>query len=399
MISAFYPPDAFGGDAIFIQNLNRELLRRGHEVDVIHCADSYNSLKGRREAKFAMLEGVTTHALRSGAGVLAPLAAHQTGRPLLHSGAIRRVLRSKPFDVVHFHNISVFGPKVLHTPAPANSIKLYTAHEHWLVCPLSVLWKNGRELCLSPSCFACSIRAGRPPQLWRHSDLLAQSANQVDAFLALSQASAEAHRQRGFRPAMRVLPGFAALPAAVADPSPHARPYFLFVGRLEKYKGVQDVIPLFDSGSAYDLLIAGAGGFENELRRFADGRPQVHLVGWKSAHELGRYYKHARALIAPSLTLETFGMVVAEAMAHGAPVIARDLGPYRELLAGGGGLLFRDRIELAGAVNRLGADDELRAKLSSQAVSSFLAERTPEIHVDRYLSMIAEIRRAKSQSR
>jgi glycosyltransferase involved in cell wall biosynthesis len=146
-------------------------------------------------------------------------------------------------------------------------------------------------------------------------------------------------------------------------------------------------------------LIAGVGGFENELRRLAVGRPQVHLVGWKSAHELGRYYKHARALIAPSLTLETFGMVVAEAMAHGAPVIARDLGPYRELLASGGGLLFRDRIELAGAVNRLGADDELRAKLSSQAVSSFLAERTPEIHVDRYLSMIAEIRRAKSQSR
>ena len=73
MISAFYPPDAFGGDAVFIQNLNRELLRRGHEVDVIHCTDSYNSLKAGESSTFASLEGVTTHGLQSGAGMLAPL--------------------------------------------------------------------------------------------------------------------------------------------------------------------------------------------------------------------------------------------------------------------------------------------------------------------------------------
>lgn len=398
MISAFYPPDAFGGDAIFIQNLNRELVRRGHEVDVIYCADSYNSLKGGGEAKFAALDGVTTHALRSGAGVLAPLAAHQTGRPLLHRRAVQRILRSKPFDVVHFHNISVFGPQVLQTPAPANVVKLYTAHEHWLVCPLSVLWKDDRELCRQPSCFSCSIRAGRPPQLWRRTDLLAQSAKPIDAFFALSQASAEAHRQRGFQPAMHVLPGFAASPSQAADPSPHPRPYFLFAGRLEKYKGVQDVIPLFNHGGDHDLLIAGAGRFESELRRLAGNRPQVHFVGWKGPSELGRYYKHARALIAPSLTLETFGMVVAEAMAHGAPVIARDLGPYPELLAAGGGLLFRDQAELAKAVYRLGSDDVLRETLSSQALSSYRAERTPEIHVDRYLSTIDEVRHSKSQA-
>jgi glycosyltransferase involved in cell wall biosynthesis len=309
------------------------------------------------------------------------------------------VLRSKPFDVVHFHNISVFGPQVLQTPAPANAIKLYTAHEHWLVCPLSVLWKNGQELCRQPACFACSIRAGRPPQLWRHSDLLAHSAKQVDAFLALSQASADAHRQRGFGPQMRVLPGFAALPDEVTAASPHPRPYFLFVGRLEKYKGVQDVIPLFNSGGAYDLLIAGAGRFEGELRQIAKDRPNVHFVGWKGAEELGRYCKHARALIAPSLTLETFGLVVAEAMALGAPVLARDLGPSPELFSGGGGLLFRDQTELAAAVHRLGADDGLRAKLSSQALASYLAERTPQIHVDRYLSTIDETRRSKSSPR
>jgi glycosyltransferase involved in cell wall biosynthesis len=206
-----------------------------------------------------------------------------------------------------------------------------------------------------------------------------------------------AHRQRGFQAPMRVLPGFAAPPAEVVDASPHPRPYFLFAGRLEKYKGVQDVIPVFAPGGEYDLLIAGTGRFEEELRQLAKARPNVHFVGWKDARELSRYYKHSRALIAPSLTLETFGMVVAEAMAHGAPVIARRLGPYPELLAGGGGILFRNPTELAEAVNRIGADDALRTRLGSQALSSYRAEHTPEIHVDRYLSTIDEIRRSKLQ--
>jgi glycosyltransferase involved in cell wall biosynthesis len=196
---------------------------------------------------------------------------------------------------------------------------------------------------------------------------------------------------------MRVLPGFAAPPAEVVDASPHPRPYFLFAGRLEKYKGVQDVIPVFAPGGEYDLLIAGTGRFEEELRQLAKDRPNVHFVGWKDARELSRYYKHSRALIAPSLTLETFGMVVAEAMSHATPVIARDLGPYRELLADGSGLLFRDQTELAEAVNRLGADNGLRAQLSSLALASYLAERTPKIHVDRYLSTIDEIRLSKAQ--
>lgn len=396
MISAFYPPHAFGGDAIFIQNLNRELLRRGHEVEVVYCADSYDALKGVPETEFPVLDGVTVHALRSGAGILAPLTAHQTGRPLLHRRAIRRVLESRPFDVVHFHNISVFGPAVLQMPAPANGVKLYTAHEHWLVCPLSVLWKNNRELCRQPRCFMCSIRAGRPPQLWRRTDVLARSAKHVDAFVAPSQASAEAHRQRGFRPTMHVLPGFAAPPGEGVCSSPHPRPYFLVAGRLENYKGVQDVIPVFAAGGAYDLLIAGTGRFEQQLRQLAKACPNVHFVGWKAAPELSRYYKHARALIAPSLTLETFGMVVAEAMAHGTPVIARRLGPYPELLAAGAGMLFGNPAELAEAVKRIGADEALRATLSSGALYSYRAKYTPEIHVDRYLSMIDEIRRSKS---
>ena len=71
---------------------------------------------------------------------MAPLAAQQTGRPLFNGGRIAAVLNSKPFDVLHFHNISLFGPGVLALPAAGNPVRLYTPHEHWLICPLSTVW-------------------------------------------------------------------------------------------------------------------------------------------------------------------------------------------------------------------------------------------------------------------
>ena len=49
-LSIFYPPYSFGGDAIFVSRLANALAHRGHEVDVIHCVDSYKMLAPKRTA-------------------------------------------------------------------------------------------------------------------------------------------------------------------------------------------------------------------------------------------------------------------------------------------------------------------------------------------------------------
>ena len=43
-LSSFYPPYSFGGDAVYLQRLVEALARRGHEIDVIHCVESYRIL-------------------------------------------------------------------------------------------------------------------------------------------------------------------------------------------------------------------------------------------------------------------------------------------------------------------------------------------------------------------
>src|SRR3989449_4599098 len=109
MTTPFTPPYAFGGDGVYVQQLSNELAKRGHQVEVVHCRDTYNVL-ARRTSSITDHNhpNVTVHALNSRFGVLSPLATHQTGRPMLKSFKIKKILE-KPFDVIHYHNISLIG--------------------------------------------------------------------------------------------------------------------------------------------------------------------------------------------------------------------------------------------------------------------------------------------------
>ncbi|MGH9843086.1 MAG: glycosyltransferase, partial [Blastocatellia bacterium] len=113
-LTTFYPPYSFGGDAMYLHRLSHALGDEGHQVDVVHCIDAYHLLHpAEPEIKFADHPNVKVHGLRSPYKWLSPLLAQQTGRPLLKQHRINEVLRGKPYDVIHFHNISLLGPKIL----------------------------------------------------------------------------------------------------------------------------------------------------------------------------------------------------------------------------------------------------------------------------------------------
>jgi glycosyltransferase involved in cell wall biosynthesis len=398
MITTFYPPYSFGGDAIYVHRLCSELAARGHEVDVIHCADSYYLFNKRvSNPGFSRNPGVTQHKLRSRYGALSPFLSHQTGQPLLKSRRIEQVLAAKRFHVIHFHNISLFGPGVLCIEPSYAALKLYTAHDHWLVCPTNVLWKNGEHACDKPTCVSCCLRSHRPPQWWRHTRLLQEASAHVDRFLAPSQFCLEMHRRRGFDGPMEVLPELVPVTQRpVAGPRVHDRPYYLFVGRLEKLKGVQELLPHFAGDGPYDLLIAGAGGFEQALRRQAAGLQRVRFLGWIGQDEIGRYYRDALAALVPSLTYETFGIVLIEALAQGTPVVVNDLGALPEVVAQtGGGLVYRNGAELRAHLDTLAANAETREALGRAGRQAVFERYRPEMHLGNYEALISRLWRAK----
>jgi glycosyltransferase involved in cell wall biosynthesis len=394
LVTTFYPPLNFGGDGRYVRSLAHALARRGIEVDVVHDADAWRVLRpaGMPEpAAETEPPGVTVHRLHSGWPLGATFLTYTTGRPLLRANPLRRLLE-RDFDVIHFHNVSLIGgPGVL---GLGDAIKLYTAHEHWLVCPTHVLWRHGRELCTARECLRCTLVHGRPPQPWRATGLLEREIRHVDEFIALSHSVAENHRRFGFAREMKVMGSF--LPSGSENHVPqrrrHDRPYFLFVGRLESIKGLQDVIPQFDADSPADLLIAGEGSFEPQLRALAAARPSVHFLGRQDLAQLRPLYRDAVALVAPSLCYEVFPMVVLEAFREGTPVIARDLGPYPQILGeSGGGLLFTDAASLRSALFTLLHDHALRDRMGAGGQRAGESRWSEQAAVDAWLALVREI--------
>ncbi len=393
-LTTFYPPYSFGGDGLFLYRLCHALADLGHHVDVVHCVDSYHLFHpGPPPITVDEHPGVHRHELRSGLGWLSPFLTQQTGYPLLKGSQFRRLLAEHDYDVIHFHNTSLLGPAVLRIGRPGmQAVKFYTTHEHWLVCPMHVLWKFDRAPCDKPECLRCVLHGRRPPQLWRYTGLLKRASRHVDAFLAPSRFTVAMHANRGFPRPLGYLPHF--IDRADDDwrrpaPRPHDRPYFLFVGRLEFIKGLQTVIPLWPQVDEADLLIAGTGAYEGELRAMAGSNSRIRFLGGQPQKALGALYHHAIATIVPSLTYETFGMITLESFARRTPVIARDLGPLPEVInESGGGLLFRDDAGLLAAVNRLARQPELRDELSRRGYEGFLAHWTREAHLQRYFELI-----------
>lgn len=401
MITTFYPPYSFGGDAIYLQRLSTALTKQGHIVDVIHCADSYRMFRPEPPASdTAPIPGLTVHTLRSGWGTLSPLLSHQTGRPLLKKTQIQNILASRRFDVIHYHNISLFGPAVLEVAPPYNDyVKLYTMHEHWLVCPMNVLWKNDEQACETPECVRCTLASRRPPQLWRYGNLRDLSAKHVDQFISPSRFTRDMHHQRGFTLPIEPLPYFLdPVDGDWAHPGtpPHERPYFLFVGRLEKIKGVQTLLPEFSGPGDYDLVICGSGEYEQELKLLARGLDRVRFVGWQSQKQLSAFYAHALGIIVPSITYETFGIIVIEAFARKKPVIVRDLGALPEAVQdSGGGFVYRNREQLLAAMDKLARSPQLRNELGERGYEAFCRCWSTQPHLDRYFQLIQNAARSR----
>jgi glycosyltransferase involved in cell wall biosynthesis len=299
-----------------------------------------------------------------------PLATYLTGRPFFKPLA---EILEREFDVIHWHNMSlVGGPGALPL---GRGVKLCTLHDYWVVCPTSVLFRYNQAPCTRRTCYRCSLRHGRPPQFWRSTNLMRNALGCLDRIFAPSDY---VRRRTGLD--ATVLPHFLA-PAELAV-KPDRPGYYLFVGRLEKVKGLETVLPLFGERR---LKVAGAGSAEPMLRRLVG--PTVEFLGRVPHESLGPLYAGAIATIVPSVCEETFGLVVLESLAQGTPVITSSLGALPELIEyTHGGWVFHNLTELQQILTDLDRNPRPAAPRN-------LDHFSPEAHLARYLQIIDECRR------
>lgn len=124
----------------------------------------------------------------------------------------------------------------------------------------------------------------------------------------------------------------------------------LYVGRLERYKGLYILLEAMRGIQDVSLTVVGDGNYRKELERLAEGI-DAHFEGFQS--QTAKYYAEADIFVMPSLGPEGFGIVTMEAMAHGLPCLISDLDVHREITAAGTtAMLFHS-----------GNVEDLRAKL------------------------------------
>jgi glycosyltransferase involved in cell wall biosynthesis/SAM-dependent methyltransferase len=193
-----------------------------------------------------------------------------------------------------------------------------------------------------------------PPRLAR------RVLRRAGGVICVSEALTEAAHAAGVEQAV-FIPNGIEIPETIGDEADP--PEVLYTGRLAPEKGIEDLAAAADG---LNLVVSGDGPLRHLL-------PQAR--GFLSREELERRYERAAVVVCPSRS-EGFGIVCAEAMAHGKPVVASAVGGLVNLVEHERtGLLVppRDPQALRAALDRLLADGDLRRRLGRAGREKIIA--------------------------
>lgn len=299
------PPPAYGGTELVVSLLTDELIRRGHEVTLFATGDSQT---------LAKLKSCSPQALRA-------LGVSNKEAETYHTLQLNKVFkRASEFDLIHSHVDAAAFPY-------ANFVKTPTLHTIHGIIPPSVepLWRNARQqnfISISDS--------------QRRKDLglnyVATVYNGIDT---------------------SIFPFY---------PQPDKTPYLAFLGRMSSQKGPHLAIEIAKR-SGWQLKMAGKVDpvdreyFEEQVKPHIDGK-QIIFLGEANHQQKCELMGGAVATLFPITWSEPFGLVMAESMVVGTPVVAINLGSTAEVIEDGKtGFLCQDVDECIAAIDRLGEID------------------------------------------
>ena len=317
------PETRLGGEMYEIEVL-RAMAARGIVFDILlarhkRCPDG--------------VPNWAVHRLPIGRGLRWPVAA------ALLPPAIRRVYGRTRFDLLRVHSLRYIGPAALAARAWYGVDVPIVAHHHhldrsWLNPVIEGRVMRRAERVIVGSDFA---RRQAADELGVPADTLTVVPYGVDrAFTAGAKPETLARR------------------LGVID-----SPVALFLGSLEPRKNVRFLLDVWREvvrvRAEARLIVAGDGPLLGELRAHARAlglEAAVIFTGHVPAAEKVDYYRLADLLVFPSL-MEGFGLVVAEAMSCGLPVLISDRGSLPELIVPAAGGLVVDPTEREGWVRGL----------------------------------------------
>jgi glycosyltransferase involved in cell wall biosynthesis len=210
----------------------------------------------------------------------------------------------------------------------------------------------------------------------------ARMAQDVSGFIAISSAVARRIEAAYGRTSLVVHPP---VDTTFYSPAGPRDDFFLYVGRLVSYKQSSLVVDAFCGLPDQRLIVIGTGHLEQELK--ARATPNISFRRDLDAEALRDLYRSARALVYPAN--EDFGIVMAEAISCGTPVIGLNEGGARDIVVEGcnGWLIDAAEVsELRASVRRAA-----REELDRDAISATAERFSAELFGSRFLDAVSEV--------
>jgi len=327
-----------GGVREHVSGLAEALLDMGHEVSVIAPADDDAILP--------------PYVVPAGRAVPVPYngSIARLSFGFLSASRVRRWLKDGDFDVLHVHEPA----------APSLSLLACWVADGPIVATLHAAMPRSRAL-----------HAAQP--------ILASALEKISGRIAVAEAARNTLVEHLGGDAVLIPNGVHVSRYEKAEPLPGfpgTGGTLGFLGRMdEPRKGLDILLAAFtmmaDERPGLRLLIAGRGDTGEVLDQVpAPLRDRVVLLGQVSDADRIRMLHSVDVFCAPNTGGESFGYVLVEAMASGAPIVASDLEAFRQVLRGGeAGELFEtgNAAALAEAAGRLLDDPGRRATLAAAA--------------------------------
>lgn len=313
------------------------------------------------------------------------------------------ILDDSRFDVMHVQNwFPLLSPSVYYAAHKRDVPVVQSLRNFRLVCPQgmlfrddavctdcigkSVAWPGIRYRCYRDSTMGTAVVAAMSTghrwagtwkrKIWRH--------------VAPSHYARAVFIDAGWDPgSIDVIPNF-----VYPDPGQGSGEggFALFAGRLDPVKGLDTLLTAWERGGIeYPLKIAGAGPLLDGVQAAADRSPHLEYVGMldKAAYE--ELVGQASFVVIPTVGIETFGRVAAEALAKGTPAVVADHGGLSEIVADGKtGLRFApgDVNALVDRIQSLLADpqqlDAMRSACRDSYASTYSGDRALAAWTDLY---------------
>ncbi|NES30897.1 glycosyltransferase [Micromonospora terminaliae] len=340
-----------GGAERYVRDLARALTARGHVV-TIHSRPSDGAEPGDRPVPERVSARLGRRLPR-----LAKLWTH-LGDLFDPTGLRPADLREVDPDVVHLHNWQGLGVLPLERLLKAYPA-VHSVHDHAVCDPNNALGNLGRSRSLDR---LLRMRSGWIMRRLRRAVLLFPS---------------ERTRRRVRASAPRVAVADRVVPLAVPNHprraawSPGRRDIFLYLGVLDRHKGLDLLLDAWrEAGPATGgvLLIAGDGPLRPEVERLAASGASVRYLGYLDTAGKEAAFAQAGWLVFPSRCAETFGLVCAEALIAGRPVLASAVAAP-PMASDRSVLLFEQPEELAALLRRAaGMPDDAYTAMTASAL-------------------------------